>query len=101
MGAETFINVVEGGSMKDAFLDAVQQAQWDYGHAGYTGTLAEKGGYTNLTHACPGKDRESRMKAINEGWDSPLWDLVRDKWGPAGAVELEPGVFCFFGWASS
>ena len=41
MGADTFFDEGHGKSAKLAFDAAVAQAEWDYGHAGYTGTIAE------------------------------------------------------------
>jgi len=49
MGAQDFYEVA---SKKDyptavsAFEALVKSAQYDHGHAGYTGTIAEKGGFT-------------------------------------------------------
>ena len=43
MGAEQFDVVVLGeDDVRTAFAAAREQAQYDYGHAGYTGTIAEK-----------------------------------------------------------
>lgn len=45
MGATTFSTYGYGKTAQDAFRQAVEQAQWDYGHGGYTGTIAEKHSY--------------------------------------------------------
>lgn len=42
MGAHAFFTYAFGKTANDAFRAAVEQAQWDYGHGGYTGTIAEK-----------------------------------------------------------
>lgn len=42
MGATEFMVVVEGRSMKEAFRSAVENARFEYGNRGYTGTIAEK-----------------------------------------------------------
>jgi len=42
MGAEQFEIEANGKDVKEAFLRAVDAAFYDYGHAGYTGTICEK-----------------------------------------------------------
>lgn len=42
MGANTFIETAIGPDAKTAFNNAVDQAKWEHGHGGYSGTLAEK-----------------------------------------------------------
>jgi len=42
MGASTFYDVAYGRTPEEAFDAAVREAEYDYGHAGYTGTIAEK-----------------------------------------------------------
>ena len=42
MGAQTFVAVGKGKTMKEAFASAHEQAAWEHGHGGYTGTIAEK-----------------------------------------------------------
>lgn len=100
MGAEVFFHATEGKTVDEAFRKAVDEACYDYGHAGYTGTIAEKDSYVVIK--CP-KDRKPQEYAdslINDG--DPRID---DKWGPAGAIKLEPmdgsNMWLFFGWASS
>jgi hypothetical protein len=45
MGASQFIDLGKGKSIEDAFRKAVEDAKWEFGHGGYTGTIAEKTGY--------------------------------------------------------
>lgn len=45
MGACDFSDIVRAPKLEDAFNEARQRALYDYGHAGYTGTIAEKPGY--------------------------------------------------------
>lgn len=45
MGAQEFIQKSKGKTAREAFDNAVQQAQYDFGHAGYTGSMAEKSDY--------------------------------------------------------
>ena len=96
MGAEQFFDVAVGVDAEAAFQNAVQQALYDHGHSGYSGTIAEKSSFVEIT--CPaGHDPgEYAEKLIDEG--DPRVD---DKWGPAGCIKLEDGRYLFFGWASS
>jgi hypothetical protein len=94
MGACTFSTVAKGKTAKEAFASAVEQARYDHGHAGYTGTIAEKRSFVVL--AVP-KGQDPVEYALS---DAAL-ALVDDKWGPAGCVALGNGEWMFFGWASS
>lgn len=42
MGATTFQTYGFGKDLQDAFRQAREDAAWEYGHGGYTGTIAEK-----------------------------------------------------------
>src|ERR1035437_521723 len=108
MGADPFVQFAFGKDAKAAFAAAVEQAEYSYGHAGYTGTIAEKGEFV-LIDKCLNAD-VARALAEEMADD----DRVSDKWGPAGCIEVEEAVcpnlrppqkgdrlFCFFGWASS
>jgi hypothetical protein len=46
MGAVNFYCEAEGKTLQDAFRSAVDEAYYEYGHRGYTGTIAEKSGVT-------------------------------------------------------
>jgi hypothetical protein len=94
MGSTTFIQ--ERNSEKtaaEAFRAAVEEARHNYGHAGYTGTIAEQNDFI-LLPPVEGKN----------AWDTAWHYLdndprVDDKWGPAGCIQTDTG-FVFFGWAS-
>jgi hypothetical protein len=45
MGACDFRTVANGKTAAEAFRNAVTDAAWEYGHGGYTGTIAEKHNY--------------------------------------------------------
>lgn len=45
MGATDFSTYGFGRDAREAFRKAVEDAQWEYGHGGYTGTIAEKPSY--------------------------------------------------------
>jgi len=122
MGGTTFYNEVpahgETTTVSAAFLHAVEQAQWEHGHGGYTGTIAEKHGYVEFTIP-EGLSAQDVTKLIRE-YEENQWaadeakvpvvippglDLARmfavydDKWGPAVAFKSgNSWVFC--GWAS-
>lgn len=88
MGAEEFNVISSGKNAQEAFNKAVEQAQYDYGHRGYTGTIAEKDSFI-MIKPDPGQTIDDLM------------ELVDDKWGPAGCIDLGDGKYRFFGWASS
>lgn len=44
MGAWWFEDIAHGKTAGDAFVAAVEEARWENGHGGYTGTIAEKNG---------------------------------------------------------
>jgi len=129
MGAQDFTVEGAGKTALEAFTEAVKAAAYDYGHSGYTGSIAEKSSFTIIRDTPADVRRlEAKEKAKNgdaysiDPWhakdlDSPdpvtqkygiagaLMDLgdprIDDKWGPAGCIELEKGRWLFFGWASS
>jgi hypothetical protein len=45
MGATTFYAVGKGKNASEAFDNAYQEAKYEYGHGGYSGTVAEKPGF--------------------------------------------------------
>jgi hypothetical protein len=49
MGASTYEEMQHGKTAKEAFHRAVERAQYEYGHGGYTGTIAEKYDFTEFT----------------------------------------------------
>lgn len=96
MGAETFTVKSNGKTAKEAFNNAVEEAQYDYGHAGYTGTIAEKSNFVMFTLP-EGKDAEEYAEEVIEKGDK----RINDKWGPAGCIDCGDELYLFFGWASS
>lgn len=48
MGGSTFDGTHVGPDARTVFSEAHDQAAWDHGHGGYTGTLAEKHDYVTL-----------------------------------------------------
>ena len=96
MGASPFITESTGKDAEDAFHKAVEDALYDFGHNGYTGTIAEKNTFVILPLPENSKPYREANRLLDKG-DS----RISDKWGPAGAFELRPGSYLFFGWASS
>lgn len=96
MGAEVFIQVGEGETAKKAFNKAYDEACYDYGHRGYTGSMAEKDCFVEI-ELPEGKTAEEYANELIDN-DDPRID---DKWGPAGCIKIEDGKYLFFGWASS
>jgi len=92
-----------GKDAKDAFWKTVENAQYDHGHSGYSGTIAEKDSFVMID--VPEGESQSKyaQKLIDEDDGR-----VSDKWGPAGCIDMGPSKYregmrryIFFGWASS
>lgn len=85
MGAVDFYTQATGLTPQRAFNDAVEQAQYENGHDGYTGTIAEKGDFVmvRLPTDYQGTAFDYAEQMIDQD-QSP----VRDKWGPAGCILL-------------
>ena len=95
MGATTFMTHAKGKTAKEAFLAAREEACYERGHGGYTGTIAEKDRFTMIQVPGDAHPAEYAGKLIDDR-DS----RVDDKWGPAGCIQLSKDEFLFFGWAS-
>lgn len=97
MGATTFTTVAEGDTADEAFRFARIEAQYDRGHGGYTGTIAEKSSFTMIARNLVPKDALALAEQLIDDGDP----RIDDKWGPAGCIALADGKrFLFFGWAS-
>lgn len=99
MGACEFSATAKGKTARDAFQFARAEAQYESGHGGYTGTIAEKHEFV-VVGSAPTIAEAIKVADAHQ-------DEVDDKWGPAGCVRVgEPGpdgltLFYFYGWASS
>lgn len=95
MGASQFITYSDGKNAKEAFEKAVKRAEWESGHGGYTGTIAEKQEFVIIK-----MPEDTDINAFVE----QLWrdrdPRIDDKWGPAGCIDLGDDKYCFFGSAS-
>lgn len=96
MGADTFVTRSKGKTAREAFNNAVQEAQYEHGHGGYSGTIAEKRDFVMITMPEGEKVGNFIDHLIDAG--DPRID---NKWGPAGCIDLGKGDYVFFGWASS
>ena len=97
MGATTFGCTARGRDASEAFKKARDEAFYEHGHGGYTGTIAEKSDYKLVTLSEEViNDRTLFRAKIDELTDTQF----DDKWGPAGCVKLREGEYYFFGWAS-
>lgn len=95
MGAEYFETRATGKNAREAFKAAQEEAWFDFGHSGYTGTIAEKPGFKLVDR----KEGESISECLERHDDSKL---VNDKWGDAACIPGDkPNEYVFFGWASS
>lgn len=95
MGANSFYTISKAETPTMAFNLAVHEAKHESGCCGYTGTIAEKTSFKSVsvpTGVDPRAFADSCMEDDNH--------FCQDKWGPAACVQIEPGTFMFFGYAS-
>ena len=111
MGAAEFTELSHGKTAQAAFDRVVEAAQWEFGHGGYTGTIAEKMDFTvidlppriapekvvSMLRTCyarnesePSQYRANARKAwkwltdtFGERRAEDMERLYNDKWGPA------------------
>ncbi len=95
MGGTTFSTRAKGKTADAAFKSAQEQARYDHGHSGYTGTIAEKPSFVMIKLPA-GLTPDAYANQLIDAGDA----RIDDKWGPAGCFDLGNGEFYFFGWAS-
>ena len=112
MGGQSFFNIGIGKTPNEAFNHLSEEARYQHGHGGYTGTIAEKPGF-QLLSTPPGVaaldmakwvasyvPREYRDEPWNKNWKKEYPDTLEsqirrsheiwsDKWGPALAYEIK------------
>lgn len=96
MGACEFSVRAKGRSAREAFQNAVDEALYESGHGGYTGSIAEKRSFIEIPLPQGEKAGDYAYKLIDS-----CDPRVDDKWGPAGCIKISEGEYLFFGWASS
>lgn len=77
MGATTFTTVAAGKTADDAYNAAVRDALYWHGHGGYTGTIAEKGGYVEFP--LPARVTADRLVET-------VWRAEQEQWEAEGAA---------------
>lgn len=95
MGADSFRQEAKGDTAKAAFQDARDEAAHEFGHRGYTGSIAEKTSFV-MIDVPDGIEPDVFANNLMDA-DDPR---ISDKWGPAGCIDLKDGSYLFFGWAS-
>lgn len=99
MGASSFCEFhrSNGRTRKETFRAAVEDSQEENGTGGYSGTIAEKSQLVSCGSVKTLQEGYALAEKLDEDDDS----RIRDKWGPAGAIEVEePHGWVFFGRAS-
>jgi hypothetical protein len=126
MGATDYINVGKGKSAREVFDRLTEQARWEHGHGGYTGTIAEKDRYVEFKRP-KGMRRATAIQAVRDlggisdlgfgDWPTSdagkaiqakypklpiaaMYEVWTDKWGPSLAIEISKGEYLFAGFAS-
>jgi hypothetical protein len=99
MGGSSFFVSGMGKDVNEAFRNEVDDAQYEKGHGGYTGTIGEKHGFVLFTPPA-GMTAVAFCRAVATGEipadATPLTvrtireaeDVYSDKWGPCVAVEF-------------
>ena len=86
MGASGVVNLIEGKTPASAYSNAVQQARYEHGAGGYTGSIAESDGY--VMHSARTLLRWEAEQVANQLLHS---DKVR-KWGPTVLIPVADAV---------
>jgi hypothetical protein len=110
MGAEVFYSTSKAKKPNEAFKECKEDAYWEHGHGGYTGTIAEKSGYSmsRKPKEIPANTWIDMVEDFDEeDTDQEHYSALKhdfniydDKWGDALCIEAKEG-FIFCGWASS
>jgi hypothetical protein len=90
MGACNFETQASGKTAADAYNAAVRDAQYEYGHDGYNGTISTTGGFKMFRQTIGPVTKEE----LEKGWDTS------HKWEACWCVQHAPGEFTFWGWAA-
>lgn len=101
MGASTFVEVAVGPTVKEAFDRITDQARYEHGHGGYTGTIAEKHGFREfalpeVSGLSPSNLAEFCLNGIYEDDGDEAWTphagsrIVDGKWVANPTVTIPP-----------
>jgi len=108
MGAATFRDSGTGKSAKHVFHELKEEAEYQFGHDDYTGTIAEKSSFIEFTPPTGMSVKEfiNAIESYDEEEDNNVpsevkraWEVYDDKWGPAVCVK-DGDKYTFLGWAS-
>ena len=110
MGADIFYNRTKGTSPREVFQQEREHACYEHGHGGYTGTIAEKDGYT-MSRKPKDIDADKWIEMVEDFDEDDTsqehyralkkdFEIYDDKWEDALCVPTDDG-FIFCGWASS
>jgi len=91
MGADTFVERGKGKSAKEVFNKLVEQAAYDHGHGGYTGTIAEKSEYTFISAPTESMKRQILAKMVEKVNKGIEWQKAQKPsvWQKEALVEAE------------
>lgn len=102
MGASDFSEEVTGKTAEEAFESAKENARYEYGHNGYTGTIAEKGWFQVIEVPEGIKPYEYIDMVFEEHESVPkkLHEMIADKYADAACIQVAPDRWIFFGMAA-
>lgn len=99
MGATSFSTIMRGDTLDEAYRKATEDARYWHGHGGYTGTIAEKNGYTLFDvpfGALPDRDADeyefpAEADTMNRVIDAVYWyDENTHRWDGNKYVRVDP-----------
>jgi hypothetical protein len=76
MGASEYMNIGKGRTAQEAFDRLVTSAQWEHGHGGYSGTIAEKQSFVEFARP-KGMRRDKVITAVHALGGHALPDAMR------------------------
>ena len=91
MGASEFFNVAEGKTADAAFKKLVDWARWEYGHGGYTGTIAEKQSFVEFARP-KGMRRDKVIEAVRALGGYALPDALRPSVNFGRSGDYQPAI---------
>lgn len=93
-GAESFIDIAYGDNARECFDSLVEQAQYEYGHDPYNGTISTQQGFSVLK-----KEFSSRKEAESYA-DETIDDVEKYYCKALKFTENGKTGFIFYGWAA-
>ena len=87
MGAVVFYTLGIGKTPQEAFAQLREEARYEYGHGGYTGTIANKDSFIMLANK-PFEDAHA-VETEGERYIDNNDDRIYSKFAPAGCLPVE------------